>query len=59
MLVSLIITLVILGLILYLIELLPIDGAIKTIIRILVIVICILYAIRALGFVGGGPYWIF
>ena len=46
---SLIIALVVVGLLLYLLNLLPIDGTIKTIIRVVVIVFLIIWVIQSLG----------
>lgn len=52
---SLIIFLIIVGLILYLIEtLLPIDAAIKNVIRVVVIVCLLLYLLQV--FLGGGAW---
>ena len=49
LLISVLITFLVIILILYLINLLPIDGRAKQIVRIIVIVIGILYLLRALG----------
>jgi len=53
--ISIIVTLIIVGLVLYLIDLIPMDGAIKQIIRIIVIILVILWLLRAFGLLGGGP----
>lgn len=53
MLINLIISLVVLGLILYLIDMLPIDGKIKRIIHIVAIIVAILWILRALGVITG------
>jgi hypothetical protein len=49
LLISVLITFLVIILILYLINLLPIDGRAKQIVRVIVIVIGILYLLRALG----------
>ena len=51
-LIGLVITLVIIGLLLYIVTLIPMDGTIKKIITIVVILIAVLYVLQALGFVG-------
>ena len=48
-LISILITFLVIILVLYLINLLPIDGRAKQIVRIIVIVIGVLYLLRALG----------
>ncbi len=53
MLISLIVTLIIVGLLLYLINLLPLDGTIKQIIHVVIIVCVIIYVVQALGLLGG------
>lgn len=53
MLISIIISLVVLGLILYLVDMLPIDGGIKRIIHIVAIIAAILYVLRAFGVITG------
>lgn len=50
MLISLIITLIIIGVALYLINLLPMDATIKQIVRVLVILAALLYVLRAFGY---------
>lgn len=52
-LISLIITLVIIGFVLYLINLLPIDGKIKQIIYAVVILIVIIWVLQSLGAISG------
>ena len=49
LLISVLITFLVIILVLYLINLLPIDGRAKQIVRIIVIVIGVLYLLRALG----------
>ena len=48
-LISVLITFLVIILVLYLVNLLPIDGRAKQIVRVIVIVIGILYLLRALG----------
>jgi len=47
--VGIIITLVVIGLVLYLIDLIPMDGAIKQIIRLIIIIAVIVWLLRAFG----------
>lgn len=54
-LVGLILTLILVGVLLYLIQLIPMDGTIKQIIYVLVIVCVILWVISALGLLSMGP----
>jgi len=54
-LIGLIVTLIIVGLLLYLINMLPIDATIKNIIYVLVIVFVILWLISSLGLLTMGP----
>jgi hypothetical protein len=49
LLISVLITFLVIILVLYLVNLLPIDGRAKQIVRVIVIVIGILYLLRALG----------
>ena len=49
LLISVLITFLVIILVLYLINLLPIDGRAKQIVRIIVIIIGVLYLLRALG----------
>jgi len=51
-LITLIITLVILGFVLYILNLIPIDGTIKKIIQAVVVLFIVLWVIQQLGFVG-------
>jgi uncharacterized membrane protein len=51
-LISIIVTLVVIGLVLYLVDLIPMDGAIKRIIRIIVIIAVVLWLLQAFGFIG-------
>jgi len=46
-LIGIIVTLVVIGLVLYLIDLIPMDGAIKQIIRLIIIIMVILWLLRA------------
>ena len=50
--VGIIITLVVIGLLLYLVELIPMDRTIKQIIRAIVIVGVIIWLLQAFGFIG-------
>jgi hypothetical protein len=52
MLVSLIIVLVIVGVALYLVELLPMDATLKLIIRVLIILVLLLWLLQTLGVLG-------
>jgi hypothetical protein len=49
MLISLIVTLIIVGVALYLVTLIPMDPIIKQVIRVLVILVALLYCLSALG----------
>jgi hypothetical protein len=49
LLISILITFLVVVLVLYLVNMLPIDGRAKQIVRIIVIVIGVLYLLRALG----------
>jgi hypothetical protein len=51
-LISIIVALVIVGLLLYLVGLIPMDGTIKQIIRVLVIIAVIVWLLQASGFIG-------
>lgn len=53
--ITLLITLVILGVVLYLIEIIPMDATVKTIIRIVGILFVVLYLLQALGVWHGFP----
>ena len=48
-LIGIIITLVVIGLVLYLIDLIPMDGAIKQIIRLIIILAVIIWLLRVFG----------
>jgi len=50
--VSIIVVLVVIGLVLYLVDLIPMDRTIKQIIRGIVIVLVILWLLQAFGFLG-------
>jgi hypothetical protein len=54
-LIGLLVLLIIVGLVLYLISLLPIDSTIKLIIHAIVVVVVILWLLEALGLLTGGP----
>ena len=51
-LVSIIISLVVVGLLLYLIDIIPMDGTIKQIIRVIVIIAVIIWLLQAFGLIG-------
>jgi len=51
-LVSIIISLVVIGLLLYLVELIPMDATIKQIIRIIVIIAVVVWLLEAFGLIG-------
>lgn len=53
--ISLLLALVLAGVLLYLLTLIPMDPAIVTIIRVVVIIICVFYVIQALGLAPGLP----
>ena len=50
--IGIIVTLVVIGLVLYLIDLIPMDGAIKQIIRIIVIVAVVVWLLQVFGLMG-------
>ncbi|HZY61376.1 MAG TPA: Thivi_2564 family membrane protein [Edaphobacter sp.] len=50
--ISIIVTLIVIGLVLYLIDLIPMDGAIKQIIRLIIIILVILWLLRVFGVLG-------
>jgi len=52
-LISIIVTLVVIGLLLYLVDLIPMDGTIKQIIRIIVIIAVVVWLLQAFGLIGG------
>jgi uncharacterized membrane protein len=51
-LIHIIVYLVIVGLVVYLIDLIPMDGTIKTIIRGIIIVAVVIWLLQAFGFIG-------
>ena len=51
-LISIIVTLVVIGLVLYLIDLIPMDGTIKQIIRVIVIIAVVIWLLQAFGLIG-------
>lgn len=51
-LVGIIVTLVVIGLVLYLIDLIPMDGTIKQIIRLIIIIAVIIWLLEAFGLIG-------
>ena len=56
-LISIIVTLVVIGLVLYLIDLIPMDGTIKTIIRLIVILMVVVWLLQQFGLIGPvGPF---
>ena len=50
--ISIIVALVIVGLVLYLIDIIPMDGTIKQIIRVIVIIAVVVWLLQAFGFMG-------
>jgi hypothetical protein len=50
--ISIIVTLVVIGLVLYLIDLIPMDGTIKQIIRLIVIICVVVWLLQAFGLIG-------
>ncbi len=50
--ISIIVTLVIIGLILYLIDMIPMDGAIKQIIRLLILILVVIWLLQQFGLIG-------
>lgn len=56
--ISLIVALVLFGLLLYVVSALPIDGTIKRIIHVVIVVCAVLYALQGFGFIGREfPRW--
>lgn len=53
MLVTVLLTLLIVGVVLYLVTLIPMDATIAQVIRVVVILAAILYVLQAFGLVGG------
>ena len=53
--ITILITLVILGVCLYLVELIPMDGTIKQIIRVVAVLFVVLYLLQAFGIWNGLP----
>ena len=51
-LISIIVTLVVIGLVLYLIDLIPMDGTIKQIIRLIIIIAVVVWLLEAFGLIG-------
>jgi hypothetical protein len=52
MLISVIVTLVVVGLVLYLIDLIPMDGTIKRIIHLIIVIVVILWLLQVFGLMG-------
>jgi hypothetical protein len=52
-LISLLVVLVVFGAVLYIVQLLPIDGTIKRIIGVVVVVVLLLYVLQAFGLISG------
>jgi len=50
--ISIIISLVVVGLVLYLVDIIPMDGTIKQIIRVIVIIAVIVWLLQAFGVIG-------
>jgi hypothetical protein len=53
--IEILVALIIVGVVLYLIELIPMDGTVKTIIRVLAILFVVLYLLQLLGVWHGFP----
>lgn len=53
-LISLLVVLVVVGLLLYLVNSLPMDGTIKTVIRVVVVLAVVLWLLEAFGLISGG-----
>jgi hypothetical protein len=51
-LISIIIALIVIGLLLYLVDIIPMDGTIKQIIRLIVIIAVIIWLLQAFGLIG-------
>jgi hypothetical protein len=51
-LISIIVTLVVIGLVLYLIDLIPMDGTIKQIIRVIIIIAVVIWLLQVFGLIG-------
>jgi hypothetical protein len=50
--ISVIVSLVVVGLVLYLVDLIPMDGTIKQIIRLIVIICVVVWLLQVFGFMG-------
>jgi hypothetical protein len=50
--ISIIVSLVVVGLVLYLVDIIPMDGTIKQIIRVIIIVAVIIWLLQSFGFIG-------
>jgi hypothetical protein len=50
--ISIIVTLVVIGLLMYLIDLIPMDGTIKQIIRVIIIICVVVWLLQAFGLIG-------
>jgi len=50
--ISIIVALVVIGLVLYLIDLIPMDGTIKQIIRLIIIICVVVWLLQAFGLIG-------
>jgi hypothetical protein len=57
MLISLLIAVIVIGLLFYLISMLPIPQPWANIAKVILIVICIIWLLGYSGVLGGGPYW--
>jgi hypothetical protein len=53
--IELIVALVIVGVLLYIVTLIPMDATIKKIITVVVILLVVLWILQAFGIIGGGP----
>jgi hypothetical protein len=54
-LVSLVLTLVVVGVLLYLVSLIPMNATIQRVIQVLVILFVIIWVIQSIGLLGAGP----
>lgn len=50
--ISILVSLVVVGLVLYLVDLIPMDGTIKQIIRVIVIILVVIWLLQSFGFIG-------
>lgn len=57
MLISLLVAVIVIGLIFWLLTMLPIPQPFLNIVKVILVVICIIWLLSFTGFLGGGPYW--